>query len=80
MGRSRRSGRAHQIKRLTRFLHLGAQHPPPSSNFDYDALLEMLNSLENPVEQSKPRIIKIEVLPPTFKIVIKSRPEIIALE
>lgn len=80
MGRSRRSGRAHQIKRLTRFLHTGAQYPP--SKFDYESLLEVLDTLvpENPVEKPKPRIIKIDILPPGFKIIIKKRPEIITLE
>lgn len=96
MVRSRRSGRAHQLKRMIRSLYMGKTDRPNLFNKDVQELLDawslpnnIINTEPLPVvtidsiPRKLPRIIKIEILPNVrhFRIkIIRKRIEIITLD
>ncbi|CAL1677484.1 unnamed protein product [Lasius platythorax] len=94
MVRSQRSGRIRQIRRLLKALHAAAEFVPPTGYYadlldDFDRLtghaapeveLECEIVYEKVKIRQKPRVIKIEIVPPTMKFVIRKRPEVITID
>ncbi|CAL1672938.1 unnamed protein product [Lasius platythorax] len=93
MVRSQRSGRIRQLRRLIKSLHAVANFIPPAGY--YADLLEDFNRLtghssapeieceviyERIKIRQKPRILKIEVIQPKLRIVIKRKPEVITID
>jgi hypothetical protein len=88
----KRSGRIRQLRRLLKALHASADFLPPAGYYadlleDFDRLAGYPNPrveceilYEKIKVRQKPRVLKIEIIPPTMKIVIKQRPEVITID
>jgi len=93
MVRSQRSGRIRQLRRLIKSLHAAATFIPPAGYYadllqDFDRLTGHTATPEIECEviyerikvRQKPRVLKIEIVPPTFKLIIRKKPEVITID